>query len=41
MLEDDLPPPGRRGGADEQKIAAPVQSSEETLEMNMITKKKF
>jgi len=32
-LDDDLPPPGSRGGKDD--IAAPVQSSEETLK-NMI-----
>ena len=32
-FDDDLPPPGSRGGADD--IAAPVQSSEETLK-NMI-----
>jgi len=31
--DDDLPPPGSRGGADD--IAAPVQSSEETIK-NMI-----
>ena len=33
QLEDDLPPPGSRGGPDD--IAAPVQSSEETIK-NMI-----
>ena len=33
-IDDDLPPPGSRGG-DEDDIAAPVQSSEETLK-NMI-----
>ena len=32
-VDDDLPPPGSRGGADD--IAAPVQSSEETIK-NMI-----
>ena len=32
-IDDDLPPPGSRGGKDD--IAAPVQSSEETLK-NMI-----
>ena len=32
-VDDDLPPPGSRGGADD--IAAPIQSSEETLK-NMI-----
>jgi hypothetical protein len=32
-VDDDLPPPGSRGGADD--IAAPVQSAEETLK-NMI-----
>ena len=32
-MDDDLPPPGSRGGPDD--IAAPVQSSEETLK-NMI-----
>jgi len=32
-IDDDLPPPGSRGGADD--IAAPVQSAEETLK-NMI-----
>ena len=32
-MDDDLPPPGSRGGKDD--IAAPVQSSEETLK-NMI-----
>ena len=32
-IDDDLPPPGSRGGADD--IAAPVQSSEETIK-NMI-----
>ena len=28
-VDDDLPPPGSRGGKDD--IAAPVQSKEETL----------
>jgi hypothetical protein len=32
-IDDDLPPPGSRGGPDD--IAAPVQSSEETIK-NMI-----
>ena len=32
-IDDDLPPPGSRGG--DEDIAAPVQSSEETLK-NMI-----
>ena len=30
-IDDDLPPPGSRGGKDD--IAAPVQSSEETLKI--------
>ena len=33
QIDDDLPPPGSRGGKDD--IAAPVQSSEETIK-NMI-----
>ena len=32
-VDDDLPPPGSRGGPDD--IAAPVQSSEETLKSMM------
>ena len=33
QIDDDLPPPGSRGGKDD--IAAPVQSSEETIK-NMV-----
>ena len=36
IADDDLPPPGSRGGKDD--IAAPVQSQEETLK-NMMKQK--
>ena len=37
-IDDDLPPPGSRGGTDD--IAAPVQSSEESLRDMMIAENK-